>query len=345
MNMNTSGGSARAPRVSVVIPLYNSARWIEGSVNSVLAQTFSDFELIVVDDGGTDDGAEIAVRSGDPRIRVVRQENRGLAGARNTGVRNARGAFVAFLDADDLWRPEKLARHMELLESDPEAGVTFSWSELIDVDGAPLGMIQKPRTNSITQALIFCRNPIGNGSAPVLRRAVLDRIEFRHPEHGHTCWFDETFRQSEDIECWTRIALTVATGFACVQEPLTLYRISSGGLSADTGRQLETWLRFRDKMAKIDPGFVQAIGPLAKAYQLRYLARRSIYDGEARRALSLMTQALVSSPRILREEPGRTLATAAAAVAGVAMPRFLLERLRQFAAHILQRRRHAQRAA
>jgi len=224
-----------------------------------------------------------------------------------------------------------------LLDSDPEAGVTFSWSELIDVDGRPLGMIQKPRANSFTPALIFCRNPVGNGSAPVISRAVLDRIEFPHPEHGYSCWFDETFRQSEDIECWTRIALTVATGFACVQEPLTLYRISAGGLSADTERQLETWLRFRDKMATIDAGFVAAAGPLAKAYQLRYLARRSIYDGEARRAAFLVLQALVSSPRILREEPGRTLATIAAAVIGMAMPLCVLERLRRLGARILQR--------
>ncbi len=344
MNANISTSSA-SPRVSVVIPLYNSEQWIEGAVNCVLAQTFDDFELIVVDDGSTDNGGEVALASGDPRIRVVRQENRGLAGARNTGVRASRGAFIAFLDADDLWRPQKLARHMDLVDSDPEAGVTFSWSELIDIEGRSLGMVQKPREKVFTPAFIFCRNPIGNGSAPVLSRAVLDHIEFQHPEFGYSCWFDETFRQSEDVECWTRIALTTATGIACVPEPLTLYRISAGGLSAHTGKQLESWRRFRDKMATIDSRFVAAVGPLAQAYQLRYLARRSIYDGNAFRAVTLVVQSIVSSPRILYEEPGRTLTTAAAAFGSLIMPRFVFDRVRQFAAYCKQRSRPAWPAA
>ncbi len=85
-------------------------------------------------------------------------------GARNTGIRNARGELIAFLDADDLWTADKLEKHVAIFDADIEAGVTFSWSALIDDDGLPLGMVQKPRKKTYTPAAIFCRNPIGNGS-------------------------------------------------------------------------------------------------------------------------------------------------------------------------------------
>ena len=101
------------PTVSVVIPLYQTERYIAETLQSVLAQTLADFEVIVVDDGSSDRGPAIARAVGDARVRVVRQNNRGLAGARNTGIRNARGRYIALLDADDLWEADKLARHVD----------------------------------------------------------------------------------------------------------------------------------------------------------------------------------------------------------------------------------------
>lgn len=315
---------SEAPRVSVVIPLYNSRQWINGALDCLLRQTYPDFEILIVDDGGTDDGASIARKKRDSRISVLRQENRGLAGARNTGIRKAKGTYIAFLDADDLWHESKLEKHVALLDSDSETGVTFNWSALIDQQGKELGMVQKPRSNCFTPAFIFCRNPIGNGSSPIIRRNVLDRIEFSHPQHGYSCWFDESFLQSEDIECWTCIALTVATKFSCINESLTYYRISPDGLSANTDNQFESWTRFHDKMALIDPNFVAKTGPLARAYQLRYLARRAIYSGKGPEALKLFARAMASSPSILTQEPGRTLVTGAGAAAATILPQQLL---------------------
>ena len=104
------------PTVSVIVPAYNAARFIEGAIDSVLAQSYTDFELLIVNDGSTDDTLARCERYSDPRIRIVKQDNRGLAGARNSGVREACGEYLAFLDADDLWRNDKLERHVEHLE-------------------------------------------------------------------------------------------------------------------------------------------------------------------------------------------------------------------------------------
>ena len=144
------------PRVSVVIPLYQTEVYIASALRSVLAQTFRDFEVLVVDDGSRDRGPDIARGTGDARVRVVVQENRGLAGARNTGIREARGAIVALLDADDLWEPEKLARHVAHLDADVSLDISFSASRLIDDDGNDLGLVQSPLGGRL-EDVFLCR--------------------------------------------------------------------------------------------------------------------------------------------------------------------------------------------
>ena len=302
-------------RVSVVIPLYQTEAYIGAALASVLAQTFADFEVIVVDDGSRDRGPAIARAAGDARVRVVTQQNRGLAGARNTGISHATGNLIALLDADDLWAPEKLARHVAHFDSDPALDVSFSASRLIGAEGEDLGLVQRPLTLRFDPASIFCRNPVGNGSAPVLRRRALDRIRFHDAALGREAWFDESFRQSEDIECWMRLAVLGQCRFGFIDAPLTLYRVNGGGLSANIAAQLATWLRFRDKVAGYAPELVEAHGARAEAYQLRYLARRAVRSDDRGGALGLMLRALRLHPRMLAQEPARTISTLAAALA------------------------------
>ena len=307
------------PRVSVVIPLYQTEAYIGAALASVLAQTFQDYEAIVVDDGSRDGGPAIARATGDPRVRVVTQANRGLAGARNTGIREATGEIIALLDADDLWAPEKLACHVAHFDRDPDLDVSFSASRLIDGDGQSIGLIQRPRTNQLDAAAFFCRNPIGNGSVPAIRRRALDRIVHPHPERGDGCWFDESFRQSEDVECWMRL-YAAGCRFGCIDWPLTLYRVNSGGLSANIEAQLATWRRFRDKVQSYAPEVVAAYGARAEAYQLRYLARRAVRSDDRATALRLLARAMAIYPRMSLEEPGRTATTAAASLAKCLLP-------------------------
>lgn len=304
------------PTVSVVMPVYNVRAYVAEAITSVLAQTFTDFELVIVDDGSTDGSTDICASFGDPRIRIVRQVNRGLAGARNTGISEARGRYIALLDSDDRWLPEKLALHVIHLENNPAIGVSFSPSRFIDESGQPMRLKQTPRLKGITSETIFCRNPIGNGSAPVLRRACLDSVAFMHPvDDGRICWFDEALRQSEDIEMWLRLSIKGGVRFEGITPALTEYRVVAAGLSAQVLRQYQSWLLVVERLELYAPDFTAQHLPRARAYQLRYLARRSVQLGDGTLAVTLLREAAASSLRPLFEEPIKTLITAAAVVA------------------------------
>ncbi len=318
-------------RVSVVIPLYQTEAYIDAALRSVLAQTFTDFEVIVVDDGSRDRGPEIARSTGDPRVTVVSQENRGLAGARNTGIRVAQCPYIALLDADDVWDHRKLALHVEHLDSEPNVHVSFSASRLIDGSGGDLGLVQSPISRDFTAQAFFCRNPIGNGSVPVFRRSALDRIAFWDSARNRECWFDESFRQSEDIECWMRLRVKAGANFGYISEPLTLYRVNSGGLSANVAAQLQSWHRFRESVRSYAPDLVARYGHQAEAYQLRYLARRAIRSDDRIAGLTLVSRALGIYPKLLLEEPARTASTIAAALGKMALPAKAYARLEQAA--------------
>ena len=308
------------PRVSVVMPVYNVEAYVAEAINSVLTQTFADFELIIVDDGGQDGSLEICRRYMDRRIRIISQANRGLAGARNTGIAAARGAIVALLDSDDRWLPEKLALHVIHLDNAPKIGVSYAPSRFIDAAGQPMRIAQRPKLHRVTARDIFCRNPVGNGSAPVIRRSSLETVAFAHPvDAGRVCWFDESLRQSEDIEMWLRLALVGKVKFEGISPVLTEYRLGSGGLSAQIGRQFETWLSVVERVQSYAPEFAAKHVDLARSYQLRYLARRAIQLGDPALALALLGRAADSSFRPLMQEPGKTLTTLGAAMVGSAI--------------------------
>lgn len=301
---------------SIIVPSYNVAATLRETLTALLAQTFSDYEVVIVDDGSTDETAEIAESfTSDPRVRLVQQRNRGLAGARNTGIAASKGVLVGFCDADDIWEPTKLAAHVSHLQQRPDIGVSYSGSALIDETGRLTGMAQQPRLKGVTASHIFKRNPIGNGSAPVIRRAVFDAIAYRPSRKVERDWyFDETFRQSEDIECWLRIALTTDWMFEGVEGLLTHYRIASGGLSAATDRQLVAWERMVAKLSTLSPQFFAQHASAARSYQLRYLCRRAVSDLDAPSAIAFGKLALKTSIQPAFEEPIKSLVTLVAAV-------------------------------
>ena len=302
-----------APTVTIVMPVYNTSQYVEEAIDSVLDQTFEDFELLIIDDGGTDESMTLCRAYTDPRIHIISQENRGLSGARNTGIREASGQFIALLDSDDVWEPVKLGRHVRHLKQNPRVGISFAASRTMDADGRAMRVVQKPKLKNISASDIYLRNPVGNGSAPVFRQEVFQDIAFPHPTMGYPCYFDESFRQSEDIECWMRIALTTGWKFEGVSGSLTRYRVNESGLSANVIRQFEAWDRMRAKIDALDPDFSAKWTPVAQAFQFRYLARRCVCRNDGSMALNLMRDALRSSPSILWREPQKTCTTLAAA--------------------------------
>ncbi|MFT4636440.1 MAG: glycosyltransferase involved in cell wall biosynthesis [Arenicella sp.] len=307
---------SKLPLVSVVIPVYDVEQYVEEALDSVLAQSYESIEILIVDDGSPDSSISIIQKIySDSRIRIIRQGNRGLAGARNTGIRNANGRYIAFLDSDDFWNKNKLELHIELMQQHSNCGVSFCSSSFIDDDSKVLGRLQSPKKKADYQAKdIFCRNPIGNGSAPVISLGILEQIGFEtadKTDNGvpYTQYFDESLGQSEDVECWTRIAILTATDFYYIDQPLTYYRLNSRGLSANVEKQFETWMRLLNKLEQYAPNFARQYGPVAKAFQYRYLARRSIFQGQAGDALKFMWLAFKTKPMALLSELSRTMET------------------------------------
>jgi len=323
------------PLVSVVMPCYNVADTLTEAVESVLNQTYQNFELILVDDGSTD-GVTPALcdhHAMHAKVQVIHQSNTGLAGARNTGLRAAGGEFIALLDSDDLFEPEKLALHVQHFEAHPELGLSFSYSRFITDEGRLLPMQQGGRVADIRPEHVLCRNPVGNGSAAVLRRASLGDIAAPSSADGRRKageYFDTELRQSEDVEFWLRLVCTTQWQIGGLDQPLTRYRLSSAGLSADTSKQLATWETFLDKASGYAPELVSRFGNRARAYQLRYLCRRSLQLNSPVAAAHFIKAALVEDAAIVWQEPVRTLGTMVACAGALLTSPLLALVRRQF---------------
>jgi len=194
------------PKVSVIIPAYNCARYIAEAIDSVLAQTYQDFEIIVVDDESTDGTGEVVRRYGD-RVRYIRQKNRGPSGAKNTGIQAARGEYVSTLDGDDLWMPERLEKLVPLLDQQPELG--FVYGDCYRIDETP-DRIQ-PRTafqihGGARRGWVLERLVMVNfvpSQSVLIRRRALDTVGL----------FDESYRIGEDWDLWLRLAARYPVDF------------------------------------------------------------------------------------------------------------------------------------
>jgi len=209
--------------VSVVMPCFNAAPFIAEALNSVLSQGVRGIEVIVVDDGSTDDSVAVALSMG-PAVKVIRQVNAGPAAARNRGVREAQGRFVAFLDADDLWLPGKLAEQLKVFETRPEAAVVYGpflfWRP--DEDGAPQRAVAYSPTAQQAMRSGWLYPEILLDSlvciiTAIVRREVFDAIGA----------FDEQLRTGEDYDFWIRAARFGAC--ISVERPLACYRLHGGG--------------------------------------------------------------------------------------------------------------------
>lgn len=204
--------------VDVVIPTYNTLRFLPEAVESVLAQTHADLTLYVVDDGSTD-GTENYVRSiADPRVRYLRKANGGQASARNHGIRASSSPYVALLDADDVWYPHKLEAQLELMQSRPDVGLVYGHEDKIDEHGAIVGHVEARVRGRAFDELIEGNFISGSGSMVLVRREVFDRVGLFH----------EDFLIGEDWAMWLRIARNYAIDF--VPEPLAGLRLREDSL-------------------------------------------------------------------------------------------------------------------
>jgi glycosyltransferase involved in cell wall biosynthesis len=285
-------------RVSVIIPSYNCARYVGQSVESVFAQSRQPEEIIVVDDGSTD-GTRQALELYRGRIRYIYQENRGAAAARNNGIRTATGDFVAFLDADDLWLPEKLEFQMEYFARHPNYGLVYSDMKIFDESGIIHESVKQWLGMSMPVGYVFRQlfwDTLFIPAAVVCRKACFERAGL----------FDERLVFCEDYEMWLRIARLFE--FGCVDKPLVMYRKHSNQSTQTLGRTLVNGVpREAQALLKILDLYPETVQELGRTTVRRRLARPyfflaydAVASGDHRQARRLLRQALRRWPTNLR---------------------------------------------
>jgi hypothetical protein len=247
-------------KVSVVVPLYNKARYVERSLSSISAQTFTDFEAIVVDDGSTDGGAELASRHDDSRVRVIRQKNAGPGPARNRGASEARGELLAFLDADDAWSPQYLSRAMEIFERVPPsvAAVSCGYLEMPAARSTrqmwqARGVTEGSQRLSPDTAPLLAVHMLAYMSPwnTVVRKEVFDRLGG---------FYDREKRlYGEDSFFWLKVLLNEGVHFHF--EPLAFYHIDASALAKNLAgaRPVEPFLEFPEDIRAHCPAELQSL--------------------------------------------------------------------------------------
>jgi glycosyltransferase involved in cell wall biosynthesis len=283
--------------ISVVIPLHNGAATIERTLRSVQAQTWPQLEIVVVDDGSTDSGPERVARAAiaDRRIRLVSQENQGVATARNHGAAAAAGDILAFLDADDLWAPEKLDLQMAALESGgADVGLVYTWSALINEDDRVYSTWHRPTAEGRVFRDLCRANFVGNGSCTLMRRAAFDRAG------GYDASLRARGAQGcEDLMIYMRVA--EAYEFRVVRSHLTGYRVTRQNMSSDARRMLRscelTLATFRPRYPQYGAEF-----DAHEREMVYWLLVRALTTGPLSNATALLTrrggrQALDLAPR------------------------------------------------
>lgn len=227
------------PIVSVVIPTHNRARLVRRSLRSVLQQTYRDLEVIVIDDGSTDDTQkQIATFLNDARVRYIYQNNRGLAAARNRGICASQGSYVAFLDDDDLWLPDKLENQVHLLETNDHVSAVHCDFRFVDTNGniLPIRYRRPASRGSIYEDLMFDNVITGSGSGVLVRRQCLTEVGL----------FDENLGACEDQDLWRRIALVHDFGY--IDEVLLYILWHRRSMHMDAERMAAAKLRYLDKL-------------------------------------------------------------------------------------------------
>lgn len=273
------------PKISVVVPAYNVSSYIEDALKSLQSQSFKDFEVLIVDDGSTDNTADVVkpYLANDSRFHLLQKQNGGLSSARNYGIRHARGEYIALLDGDDVYHPDKLANHYLHLEKNPNVGVVYSASKAIRDDGKPtyIHLSGKPIDSDPLKALL-CKNFVGHGSNAVFRRCLIDEIDE----------FDESLRSYEDLDFWLRVAATGKWQFQLEPKVLCYYRVRPSGLSFNVLQmQLCSQQVIKGAYGR-SPEIIEPMLPTVYAYMYRYLSRLSLQSGDAAKARYFLDQAL-----------------------------------------------------
>ncbi|MBD2517792.1 glycosyltransferase [Nostoc sp. FACHB-973] len=256
--------SQALPKISVIIPAYNSESTISHTINSVLNQTFTNLELIVINDGSQDSTLDIVTRIQDPRIKVFSYPNAGGNVSRNRGLHLAVGEFVSFLDADDLWTPDKLESQLKALQENLTAKVAYSWTDYIDANGKFVLSGKRINLNGDVYETLLVTNFLENGSNPLICRKALMTLG----------GFDESLTAAQDWDMWLRLASKF--DFICVPSVQILYRISANSVSSNLVRQEKACLQLLERAYQERPSAIKQTWNTSIANLYKYLTCKAL---------------------------------------------------------------------
>jgi glycosyltransferase involved in cell wall biosynthesis len=282
------------PLVSVIIPAFNAAANIRQTLNSVLAQTYQEIEVIVVDDGSSDATSAVVQEfvTKDARFQLVRQSNAGVGAARNTAIRKAQGKYFAPLDADDYWFPEKLEKQVVCAERcGNQTGLVYCWSASIDEHGCLSDDCSQTVEGRLRNALIL-RNVVGNGSVPLFRAAALEKVGLylTRAEQGGA-------QGCEDWDLYLRIAERFS--IHVVPEYLLAYRRAGSSMSANAETMAASFAVVMSRARKRNFDLPSSIFCWSAGHFYAYLVKNSYRWGYYDRCLRYLKKAVRSDPALL----------------------------------------------
>jgi glycosyltransferase involved in cell wall biosynthesis len=274
-----------SPLISVIIPIYNGEVTIGETIQSVLNQTYSNFELLIINDGSTDNTLEVISSFQDSRIQVFSYQNAGQGASRNRGLNQAQGEYVSFIDADDLWVPEKLADQLTALQQYSEAAVAYSWTDYIDESGEFISHAPQRLYQGDVYTRLLLSDFIGSGSNPLIRKSAILELN----------GFDQSLPPAEDWDMWLRLAAIYP--FTVVPKPQILYRVSPHSSSFNVLKMEAASLRVIERAINDYSQPINHLKSICLANRYKYLTWKTLEGMPARKNSLIATRFLFSAIR------------------------------------------------
>lgn len=298
--------------ISVVLPVFNGEGTVRETIQCVLGQTVQDWELIIINDGSTDGTAELLDQIQDSRVKVFSFENAGLSASRNRGLAMAKGDYISFIDADDLWTPQKLASQAALMNQSEQTAVVYSWTDFIDEAGEFLHTGTHAKASGNLYEQLFVANFLESGSNALIRREALVAVG----------GFDESLTAAEDWDCFLKLARHHE--FAVVPAVQVFYRQPTTSMSSNFIRQEKECLRVINRALQATPEPLQPLHHLSLSNLYLYLVTKALQfplnRAKGWAAVRFLAVAIAKNPQLIRQRRQLLTILAVKAVCGLTWP-------------------------
>ena len=274
-----------SPLISVIIPVYNGETTIHETIQSVLNQTYSNFELLIINDGSTDKTLEVISSFKDSRIQVFSYQNAGQGASRNRGLNQAKGEYVSFIDADDLWTVEKLEDQLTAMQQYPEAAVVYSWTDYVNELGEFISHAPQRFYQGNVYTRLLLSDFIGSGSNVLIRKSAILELN----------GFDQSLPPAEDWDMWLRLAARYP--FTVVPKPQILYRVSPHSSSFNVLKMEAASLQVIERAMTQSPQPINHLKSIFLANRYKYLTWKTLEGIPARKNSLIATRFLFSAIR------------------------------------------------